>query len=42
MIDAIISGLVAGAVGYLLPQPKWAAVLQTVVWDWLKRKFTKG
>lgn len=42
MLEMIISGVVSGLVGYLLPQPKWATGLQPLVWDWIKKKITKG
>lgn len=39
MLEMIVTGLITGAMGYIFPQPKWAGMLQAVLWDWLQRKF---
>lgn len=41
MMEMIVSGVISGLMGYLLPQPKWATALQILVWEWLKRKLSK-
>ena len=38
MLDIILSGAVSLAIGYIIPQPKWAQTLQVVVWDWVATK----
>ena len=39
MMEMIITGIISGLMGYIFPQPKWAAMLQEVLWAWLQKKF---
>ena len=41
MIDMILSGVVSLAIGYIIPQPKWAQTLQVLLWEWITNKLKK-
>jgi len=39
MMEMIVTGLISGVMGYLVPQPAWAKTLQGVLWGFIQRKF---